>query len=75
MEKLVNRIQNLEKDVKDINSLIDIINMIFDEKIEIIAERLESERRYQEKLSHYIAQLNDNLSKLAVKMGDSEEIV
>jgi len=36
MEKLVNRIQNLEKDVKDINSLIDIINMIFDEKIEII---------------------------------------
>lgn len=75
MERLVNRIQSLEKDVKDINSLIDIINMIFDEKIEIIAERLESERRYQEKLSHYIAQLNDNLSKLAVKMGDSEEIV
>lgn len=75
MEKLVNRIQSLEKDVKDINSLIDIINMIFDEKIEIIAERLESERRYQKKLSHYIAQLNDNLSKLAVKMGDSEEIV
>ena len=28
MEKLVNRIQSLEKDVKDINSLIDIINMI-----------------------------------------------
>ena len=69
MEKLVNRIQNLEKDVKDINSLIDIINMIFDEKIEIIAERLESERKYQEKLSHYIAQLNTNLSELAVKMG------
>lgn len=69
MEKLVNRIQNLEKDVKDINSLIDIINMIFDEKIEIIAERLESERKYQEKLSHYIAQLNNNLSELAVKMG------
>jgi hypothetical protein len=75
MEKLVNRIQNLEKDVKDINSLIDIINMIFDEKIEIIAERLESERKYQEKLSHYIAQLNTNLSELAIKMGDSEEIV
>jgi len=74
MEKLVNRIQSLEKDVKDINSLIDIINMIFDEKIEIIAERLESERRYQEKLSHYIAQLNDNLSKLAVKMGGSKGI-
>ena len=69
MEKLVNRIQNLEKDVKDINSLIDIINMIFDEKIDIIAERLESERKYQEKLSHYIAQLNTNLSELAVKMG------
>jgi len=69
MEKLVNRIQNLEKDVKDINYLIDIINMIFDEKIEIIAERLESERKYQEKLSHYIAQLNTNLSELAVKMG------
>jgi len=69
MEKLVNRIQSLEKDVKDINSLIDIINMIFDEKIEIIAERLESERKYQEKLSHYIAQLNKNLSELAVKMG------
>lgn len=69
MEKLVNRIQNLEKDVKDINSLIDIINMIFDEKIEIIAERLESERKYQEKLSHYIAQLNTNLSELAIKMG------
>ena len=69
MEKLVNRIQNLEKDVKDINSLIDIINMIFDEKIEIIAERLESEQKYQEKLSHYIAQLNTNLSELAVKMG------
>ena len=61
MEKLVNRIQSLEKDVKDINSLIDIINMIFDEKIEIIAERLESEQKYQEKLSHYIAQLNNNL--------------
>jgi len=75
MEKLVNRDQNLEKDVQDINSLIDIINMIFDEKIEIIAERLESERKYQEKLSHYIAQLNDNLSKLAVKMGGSKEIV
>jgi hypothetical protein len=43
--------------------------MIFDEKIEIIAERLESERKYQEKLSHYIAQLNNNLSELAVKMG------
>jgi len=69
MEKLVNRIQNLEKDVKDINSLIDIINMIFDEKIDIIAERLESERKYQEKLSHYIAQLNTNLSELAIKMG------
>ena len=69
MEKLVNRIQNLEKDVKDSNSLIDIINMIFDEKIEIIAERLESERKYQEKLSHYIAQLNTNLSELAIKMG------
>jgi hypothetical protein len=69
MEKLVNRIQNLEKDVKDINYLIDIINMIFDEKIEIIAERLESERKYQEKLSHYIAQLNTNLSELAIKMG------
>ena len=47
MEKLVNRIQSLEKDVKDINSLIDIINMIFDEKIEIIAERLDQERQYQ----------------------------
>ena len=69
MEKLVNRIQNLEKDVQDINSLIDIINMIFDEKIDIIAERLESEQKYQEKLSHYIAQLNKNLSELAVKMG------
>ena len=69
MEKLVNRIQNLEKDVKDINYLIDIINMIFDEKIEIIAERLESERKYQEKLSHYIAQLNTNLSELAIIMG------
>ena len=68
MEKLVNRIQNLEKDVQDINSLIDIINMIFDEKIEIIAERLDQERKYQEKLSHYIAQLNTNLSELAIKM-------
>ena len=69
MEKLVNRIQNLEKDVQDINSLIDIINMIFDEKIEIIAERLDQERKYQEKLSHYIGQLNTNLSELAIKMG------
>lgn len=75
MEKLANRVQNLEKDVQDINSLIDIINMIFDEKIEIIAERLDQERKYQDKLSHYIGQLNKNLLDLAIKIGDSKAIV
>ena len=75
MERLVNRIQSLEKDVQDINSLIDIINMIFDEKIEIIAERLDQERQYQENLSHYIGELNKNLLNLAIKIGDSKAIV